>query len=200
MKLPKDIDDDLKKLWTSLIDLHHYCRSYTKKNYNRINPFFEDLFDWSERGAYWIQNDKGITIYNSTTVIGDVEIGDNTWIGPFCLLDGGGGLDIGSFCSISVGCQLLSHDTIKWALSGGKMGYEYGRTKIGDCCFIGTHAVITKGVTIGKHCLIGAGAVVTNDVQDYTIVGGVPAKPIGRVEIDEQREVHLVYKDFVTKS
>jgi len=130
MKPPKDIDDELKKLWTSLIDLHQYFRSYTKKNYNRINPFYEDLFEWSERGAYWTQDNKGVTIYNSVTLIGDVKIGRNTWIGPFCLLDGGGGLEIGRFCSISEGCQLLSHDTVKWALSGGKMDYEYARTKI----------------------------------------------------------------------
>jgi hypothetical protein len=91
MELPKNINQEQKKLWTSLLELHHWCRNYTRKNYDRINPFYEDLFDSSERGSYWTQEDKGITIYNSTTVIGDVEIGEHTWIGPFCLLDGGGG-------------------------------------------------------------------------------------------------------------
>jgi acetyltransferase-like isoleucine patch superfamily enzyme len=196
MELPKNINQEQKKLWTSLLELHHWCRNYTRKNYDRINPFYEDLFDSSERGSYWTQEDKGITIYNSTTVIGDVEIGEHTWIGPFCLLDGGGGLLIGRYCSISTGCQLLTHDTVRWALSGGKMPYEYASTSIGDCCFLGTHAVVTKGVTIGNHCLIGAGAVVTNDVDDYTIAGGVPAKPIGKVDIDQQGKIHLLYEDL----
>lgn len=193
MELPNEINEDLKKLWTSLLELHHWCRNYTKEKYNRINPFYEDLFDCSERGSYWTQDSKGITIYNSATVIGDVKIGEHSWIGPFCLLDGGGGLTIGRYVSISTGCQVLTHDTVKWSLSGGKMQSEYASTIIGDYCFLGSNAVVTKGVAIGKHCLIAAGSVVTEDVGDYIIVGGVPARAIGKVDLDSQGKVHLVY-------
>jgi maltose O-acetyltransferase len=49
-------------------------------------------------------------------------------------------------------------------------------------CWIGVNAVILKGVTIGHHAVIAANAVVTRDVEPQTIVGGVPAKPIGRIE------------------
>jgi acetyltransferase-like isoleucine patch superfamily enzyme len=193
MEIPKDLDEELKKLWASLLALHHWCRDYTKKKHNRINPFNEDLFDWSERGSYWSQKDKNITIYNSATLIGDVKIGEHTWIGPFSLLDGGGGLNIGRYCSISTGCQLLTHDTVKWSLSGGKMQSEYAKTKIGDCCFLGSHAIVSKGVTIGNHCVVGAGALVTKDVEDFTIIAGVPAQPIGQVAIDSRGNVELIY-------
>ena len=199
MEMLKDLDEELKKLWTSLLELHHWCRNYTKKKYNRINPFYEDLFDWRERGAYWTQENKNVTIYNSATLLGDVKIGEHTWVGPFCILDGGGGLTIGRYCSISTGCQLLTHDTVKWALSGGDMPYEYAGIKIGDCCFMGSHAVITKGVTIGNHCLIAAGSVVTKDVDEFVIAGGVPARAIGRVDIDSQGKVHLVYSNIKEK-
>ncbi|MGD8290983.1 MAG: acyltransferase [Desulfobacterales bacterium] len=195
MKLPDDLDPELKQLWESLLRLHHRCRNDTKKKYNRINPFYEDLFDWSERGSFWAQKNKGITIYNSATLIGDIKIGAHTWIGPFSLLDGGGGLEIGSYCSISTGCQVLTHDTVNWALSGGKMQPEHAATKIGDCCFLGSHAIVTKGVTIGNHCLIAAGAVVTRDIDDFTIAGGVPSSLIGRVEIDSSGNVELVYNN-----
>jgi acetyltransferase-like isoleucine patch superfamily enzyme len=185
------LDEELESLWRQLKRLHRALRDHTYKRYSRVNPFVENLFDWKEKGEFF--GGKNVTIYDSTTIVGDVKIGDHTWIGPFCSLDGTAGLVIGRYCSISLGCQLLTHDTVKWALSGGKMSYEYANTKIGDCCFLGSYTVISKGVTIGNHCLIAAGAVVTKDVGDFIIAGGVPARPIGRVHLDSQGKVHLVY-------
>jgi carbonic anhydrase/acetyltransferase-like protein (isoleucine patch superfamily) len=165
----------------------------TRARHGRLNPFMEDLTDWRERGRAWTGDDRGVTLYDSTTVIGDVEIGEGTWVGPFCLLDGSGGLRIGHHCSISTGAQLLSHDTIEWALSGGVAPYRRSPTAIGDCCFVGTHAVVVRGVTVGDHCLIAAGAVVARDVPDRTIVAGVPARPIGDVEVSPSGDVTLRY-------
>ena len=189
------LNNRLTGLLEDLRELHKELRGDTKENFQRINPFYEDLFDWRERGAFWCDSSKNVTIYNSTTVIGNVEIGDNTWIGPFCSLDGGGGLTIGRYCSISTGCQIVTHDTVRWALSGGKLPYEYAPIKIGDCCFIGSHAIITKGVTIGDQCVIGAGAVVTKDVPPLTIVGGVPASTIGKVVILDTGELLLQFDE-----
>ena len=104
------------------------------------------------------------------------------------------------FCSVSTGCGLLTHDTVKWASSGGKLPYDYERTQMGDCFFIGAHAMVAKGLTIGNHCLIGAGAVVTRDVDDFTIAGGVPTRSIGRVELDPSGNVHLVYNTSQEKN
>ena len=53
-----------------------------------------------------------------------------------------------------------------------------GDIVIGNDVWIGYEAVILSGVTIGDGAVIGARAVVTKDVPPYTIVGGVPAKPI----------------------
>ena len=55
-----------------------------------------------------------------------------------------------------------------------------GDIVIGNDVWIGYEAVIMAGVTIGDGAVIGARAVVTKDVPPYTIVGGVPAKPIRR--------------------
>lgn len=176
-----------------LVALHQELRAQTRERHGRINPFAEDLFPWKERGEYWCSDDRGVTIYNSTTIMGDVEIGANTWVGPFCNLDGSGGLIIGEFCSISSGAQLLTHDTVRWALSGGRSEYDRAPVRIGNCCFIGTHAIITKGVSIGDHSLIAAGAVVTHDVPAYSIVAGVPARVIGRVQVSPDAAVTLDY-------
>lgn len=174
------------ELLTLLRSLHQKMRAHTRSKYHRINPANEDFFPWDERGRFWAKKNKGITIYNSATLIGDVKIGEKTWVGPFTLLDGGGGLKIGKFCSISTGVNIITHDTVKWSLSSGKENTEYCAVKIGNCCFIGTHAVILKGVTIGSHCIIGAGAVVTKNIPAYSIVTGVPAKVVGRVVVNHK--------------
>lgn len=52
------------------------------------------------------------------------------------------------------------------------------KSVIGNDVWIGFEAVILSGVTIGDGAIIGTRAVVTKDVPPYTIVGGIPAKPI----------------------
>ncbi|MBX3662272.1 MAG: acyltransferase [Burkholderiales bacterium] len=194
-----DLTNDEKHLLQTLRSLHGKLREHTYSTYRRINPFYEDLFDWKERGRYWSGRD-GITIYNSTSIAGQVEIGEHTWIGPFCSLDGTAGIRIGSHCSLSVGAQILTHDTVHWCLSGGKQSYEYAPVVIGNRCFIGSHAVILKGVTIGDACVIGAGAVVTSDVPSCTIVAGVPARRIGETFLDTDGRAQLVMDNVPTTS
>jgi acetyltransferase-like isoleucine patch superfamily enzyme len=186
-----ELDEELLYIWKQLRSLHFKLRDHTWSKYRRINPFNEDLFEWQEKGHFI--TGKDITIYDSTTVVGDVTIGDHTWIGPFCSLDGTGGLWIGEYCSISAGTHIQTHDTIKWALSGGKIPYEYSPVRIGNYCFIGLNVVITRGVTIGDYSLVAAGAVVTHNVEAYSIVGGVPSRRIGRVKIDGERNIYLEY-------
>jgi acetyltransferase-like isoleucine patch superfamily enzyme len=55
------------------------------------------------------------------------------------------------------------------------------KTLVKRCASIGSNATILPGVTIGERAIVGAGAVVTNDVPDYAIVAGVPARVIGDV-------------------
>jgi acetyltransferase-like isoleucine patch superfamily enzyme len=167
-----------------LMSIQDDLNDFTSEKYKRVNPFIEDVTDWKKRGEKIFGKGKNITVYNTCTVVGDVTVGENTWIGPYTALDGGGGLKIGKNCSISAGVNIVTHDSVKWALSGGMHPYEYQPIEIGDNCFIGTGAFITRGVKIGKHCLIGAGAVVTKDIPDFSIALGVPAKIKGRVIID----------------
>jgi acetyltransferase-like isoleucine patch superfamily enzyme len=186
------LNDRQRQLLDDLRAVHEHLREGTRDAYGRINPFTEDLFDWKERGRHWTGDDREVTIYNSTTLAGDVRIGRGTWIGPFCSLDGTGGLEIGEGCDISAGVQLVTHDSVRRALSGGAAPIEKAPIRIGDRCFLGSLAVVTRGVTIGRCSVVAAGSVVTSDVPPQTIVGGIPARPIGRVEI-EGDEVRLVY-------
>ncbi len=57
---------------------------------------------------------------------------------------------------------------------------------IEDDVWIGANAVILPGVTLGKGCVVGANAVVKKDVPPYTVVGGVPAKFIKKIQVGER--------------
>ena len=75
------------------------------------------------------------------------------------------------------------YEDMEWLrkLSGIRKNHEFGartRIVIGNDVWIGGRATILRGVTIGDGAVVGAGAVVTRDVEPYTVVGGVPARPI----------------------
>lgn len=68
------------------------------------------------------------------------------------------------------------------------------KTIIGNDVWIGARVTILSGVSIGDGVIIAAGAVVTKDVEPYTIVGGVPAKPIRKRFTDEQIDALIKLK------
>ena len=113
-------------------------------------------------------------------------------------------LIIGKFCSIACGAKFLfnsgnhkmaSLSTYTFPLFFEEWGLEKenvaqawdqkGDIIIGNDVWIGYEAVVLSGVTIGDGAVIGCRAVVTKDIPPYTIVGGVPAKPI-RKRFDEE--------------
>jgi acetyltransferase-like isoleucine patch superfamily enzyme len=174
-------------LWT----LHKELRTEIEKRWQRSLPFSEELFDRWERAATLGFGEQA-SIYDMSFVMGDVKVGKGTWIGPFTMLDGRGGLSIGSYCSISAGVQVYSHDTVKWALTGGKAAEERSPTKIEDFCYIGPLSIISRGVTIGRNSLIGANSFVRTSIPANTIAAGSPARIIGKVVV-EDADVRLVY-------
>lgn len=152
-----------------------------RKQWNRTLPIGDYLIDrWQK--AKDLGFGDGTSIYDSSVILGDVRIGKNTWVGPFTLLDGSGVLSIGSYCSISAGVHIYTHDTVKWATSGGKLEVDKSPVTIGNRCYFGPHSIITKGITIGDGCIIGANSLVNKDVPPGMKVWGNPAKIIGEVE------------------
>lgn len=119
-------------------------------------------------------------------IVGDPVIGEGTWIGAFTVIDGSGGLRIGRGCDISSGVHIYTHSSVRRCVTGRTYpDVDRAPVQIGDRVFVGANAVVNMGVSIGDEAVIGAGAVVTADVPARTIVAGVPARPIGRIDLTD---------------
>lgn len=163
-----------------------------RAEFQRSLPFQDALFDRWER-ARRLGFAADVSIYNSAAVFGDVSVGLATWIGPNTLLDGsGGGIEIGAHCSISSGVHIYTHDTVLWALSGGKCERRQAPVRIGDCVYVGSQSVIAAGASIGSRCVVAANSFVNGDVPEATIIGGTPARRIGTV-VGEGEQVRMVF-------
>jgi len=104
-----------------------------------------------------------------------VSIGAGTVINHDCLIYSTGGVAIGEHVSISDGVWLVTgtHDP-----DHPDFPARYEPITIGDRAWIGVRATVLAGVHIGEGAVVMAGAVVARDVEPYTIVGGVPARPV----------------------
>ena len=118
-----------------------------------------------------------------------ISVGNDVYIGP--------GAQFSSIKSITIGNKIIFGPNVTI------MGGDHNTSQIGrfmydvqekcseddlpivieDDVWIGTGAIILKGVTIGRGSIVAAGAVVTKNVPPYLIVGGVPAKVL-RVRFD----------------
>ena len=153
--------------------------AYRKKaRYNRILPLSEYVVDrWQKAQQCGFGGNS--SCYDSVYIFGDVKVGEHTFIGPFCILDGSGGLAIGSHCSISAGVHIYTHNSVKWAISQGQETYDYAPVVIEDGCYIGPNTIIAQGVRIGTGAVVGACSFVNHDVAPHSKVAGIPARTIG---------------------
>lgn len=114
---------------------------------------------------------RGCQFYNMR----GLKVDGNTVINQNVVLDARRGLFIGRNVSISEQAILytLQHD-----LDAPDFEVIGAPVVVSDYVFIGARAIILPGVTLGEGSAVAAGAVVTRSVQPYTVVGGVPARPI----------------------
>jgi acetyltransferase-like isoleucine patch superfamily enzyme len=104
-----------------------------------------------------------------------IGIAGNCHVGRFCLLDGRGGISIGRNVVIASHCLLITadHDIDAPGFDG-----RLAPITIGDRAWLGSRAIVLKGVTIGEGAVVAAGTVVHEDVEPWTVVSGVPARPV----------------------
>ena len=112
---------------------------------------------------------------------GRVEIGDETYIHPRCILSGyKGSIVIGKSVQVAANCAFYpyNHGVTPGIPMDRQPLTSSGDVIVGDEAWIGTAVIILDGVRIGKGAVIGAGSVVTRDIPDNAIACGVPAKVV----------------------
>lgn len=111
---------------------------------------------------------------------GSIRLGNDVFIGPYSVIYGHGGVEIGDDALVSMHCRILSSEHtvpsldrhIRWEPDILKP------TRIGRDVWLGAGVTVLGGVTIGDGCVVGAGAVVTNDLPPGSIAVGVPARVV----------------------
>ena len=185
--------DELRKMLKSLIP--EALLSYrTWRRYNKAFPgAFVAAAASVDLGA---RIETGCIVRAGCTVAKSVVLGRYSTLGDNCLLRGGGCIEIGPFCSIGGGVVMISENhaierptTYPFALYMGLPNAEADFAPddivIGGDVWIGERAIVLAGARVGSGCVVGAGSVVTRgDYEPYTILAGVPARPIKK-RLDE---------------
>ena len=156
-----------------------------------------------DEGTYLHASPGGITIGSETLVMhgavlhvynfrdlpnSGIWIGDNSLIGEFSIIRGQGGVKIGNRVYTSPYTQLIAVNHV--FDDPDRPFIEQGITAKGivieDDVWLGAGAIITDGICVGKGAVVAAGAVVTKDVPPHTVVAGVPAKIIKKIDGEQQ--------------
>ncbi len=112
---------------------------------------------------------------------GSVSIGTRSWVGPYCLIYGNGGVQIGEDVLIAAHSSIntVSHVLTDRDSPMNAPGIYCNPVIIEDDVWIGLNCTILQGITVGRGTVIGAGAVVTRDLPPWSIAMGVPARVVG---------------------
>ncbi len=112
---------------------------------------------------------------------GKLQIGDNSFVGDFSILDMSAGINIGNNVALGPRCTIYTHDhdyTTANVVAPWKGKANAKPVVIEDSVWVGANVVIMPGVTIGKGAIIAAGAIVTKDIPANTLNIGAPSKVI----------------------
>ena len=163
--------------------------------HRRFNMFLVNRIYAGTNSKYFEKKRKllialGYEIGEGTKIVGPIEcygnliIGRNGWIGKNLKINGNGNVIIGSNCDIA--------PEVTFQTGGHKIGNQNRRAgegqifsqSVGDGTWIGGRVTVLNNSNIGKACVIAGCSCVVGNVEDNSLVGGVPAKLIKKFEDD----------------
>ena len=123
-----------------------------------------------------------------------IHIGQDSLIGEYTVIRGQGGVTIGNRVYTSPFTQILAvnHVFDDPAIPFVEQGITAQGIVIDDDVWVGAGAIIVDGVHVGEGGVVSAGAVVTKDVPPHTVVGGVPARILKKIDGSEDGSVGRV--------
>ena len=176
---------------------HRLCEAYNALGADdgeKKQALLQELFPGQDFGLYrtleapvFLDNAREIRIGKnfyanvscSFIAGGQVEIGDNVFVGPYCTLATG------------IHSLLPEERRIQVDADGSLHDYEYGRSiRIGSDVWIAANVTICGGVTIGDGSVIGAGSVVTKDIPANSIAVGNPCRVLRTLSETDSMKHH----------
>ena len=146
------------------------------------------LFD----GAYlfemkrWLLNGIGYSLGEGTKVVGPIycgaklKTGCNCWFGKNLTIHGNGTVELGDNCDVAKNVTFLTGVHSPGSPEHGAESQKYS-VFVGDGSWIGPGATLGRNVSIGKGCMVLADACVMKDMPENTLIGGVPARIVRKL-------------------
>lgn len=135
------------------------------------------LCNWSIGGGTVV--DRGTRV----TTRGGVQIGERCVINRGVTLDGRGGLVLGDLVNVSPEAMILTADH---GVDSPSFQWRARPVCVGSRSWIATRALVLPGSSVGEGAVVSAGAVVAGEVPAFTVVAGVPARPVRERALDAQ--------------
>ncbi|MBO6556987.1 MAG: acyltransferase [Pseudomonadales bacterium] len=163
-----------------------------------VSSFIVKLFPETRlfNSKNWLYRLAGITIGENTRICssctflgsGSLHIGKDCWLGHQSLIISGSSVIIGDRVDIApmVYIGTGSHEIDKLDARAAGSGTNQN-IQIHDGVWLGAKSAILPGVTIGTNSVVAAGAIVTEDVPDHSLVAGIPARVVRK--LDESSEL-----------
>lgn len=125
-----------------------------------------------------VRIDRGVRLLSTNKA--RIELAEGVRIGLYSVFNGGDSIKVGAKSLISgfVYLQTSMHGFKDRNMEVQAQGYEHAPIELEKDCWLGTHVVVLPGVRLGKGVVVGSNAVVNRSVEDYKVIGGIPAKEI----------------------